>query len=226
MEKAILIYGPPGAGKGTQAELLARRYYFTHFDTGRYLENKIYSPDKKNNPEWQKAKEAFETGKLIDPPFVLKIVKEATERIADSGMSIVYSGSPRTLYEAFGEKNEEGLIKLLSKKYDKENIFVVYLNISEEESIARNSTRKVCSVCGLPILGASKLENCAFCGGKARTRTLDDPEIIKVRFKEFKERSFPILEKLKEEGFNVNEVDGSPMPYKVHEEVIKLLNLK
>ena len=223
--KAIIIYGAPGAGKGTQAELLTRRFYFIHFDTGRYLENQIYDPEKENDPIWQKARKQFDSGELLDPPFVLKLVSEFTTRVANAGMSIVYSGSPRTIYEAFGDKETTGLMETLSDKYGKENISIIFLDISEEETMARNSTRKLCSVCGLPILSASKLETCAFCGGKAKTRTLDDPKIIKVRLKEFKNRTYPIVERLKKEGFSVHKINGSPMPYKVHEKVSELLNL-
>lgn len=226
MNKAVIFYGPPGAGKGTQAELLARRFYFMHFDTGRYLEQEIYNSDKLDNPEWQEAKEKFESGELVDPGFVLDRVVEATEDMAEAGVSIVYSGSPRSVYEAFGEGGGYGLMKVLVEKYGKDNVQVVFLDISEEETMARNSTRRVCSVCGLPILGESKLETCAFCGGEAKVRTLDNPETIKERIKEFKKVTLPVLDELKERGFSVYEIDGSGMPYEVHEVVVDKLNLK
>ncbi len=226
MNEAVIFYGPPGAGKGTQAELLARRFYFMHFDTGRYLEQEIYNSDKLDDPEWQEAKEKFESGELIDPKFVLDRVVEATESMAEAGVSIVYSGSPRSVYEAFGKDGGSGLMKVLVEKYGKDNVQVVFLDISEEETMARNSTRRVCSVCGLPILGESKLETCAFCGGEAKVRTLDNPETIKERIKEFKKVTLPVLDELKKKDFSVYEIDGSGMPYEVHKVVVDKLNLK
>jgi adenylate kinase len=223
MKKVVIFYGAPGAGKGTQAELVAKRFYFIHFDTGRYLESEIYNPYKKEDPVWQEAKACFESGKLVDPNFVLNRVVDATNRMADSGVNIVYSGSPRTVYEAFGDNENKGLMDVLESKYGKEDIVIFYLDISEEETMRRNSTRRVCSVCGLPILGESKIESCAFCGGKPRVRTLDDPEVIKERIIEFKKVTLPVLEKLERNNFSVYKIDGSGKPYEVFEKIIDKL---
>ncbi len=102
-QKAVIIYGPPGAGKGTQAELLERNFDFIHFDTGRYLEMMYKSPKVKTDRTLKKEKNLFDNGFLNTPSFVLGVVSRATKRIAQSGFSLVYSGSPRTMYEAFGD---------------------------------------------------------------------------------------------------------------------------
>lgn len=225
MKKAVIIYGPPGAGKGTQAELLAKRFGFIHFDTGRYLETLLNSPEAESDPKLKEEKEKFDSGELNTPSWVLSIVKEATGKIGKAGMGIVYSGSPRTLFEAFGDEQNEGLLSVLTKIYGKENIHVVLLQIDEETSIKRNSSRVVCSVCGLPILAESGLKKCAFCAGPAKIRSLDKPEIIKVRWKEYKERTFPIVDRMKKEGYEVHKIDGSPAPHEVHKKVMSELGL-
>ncbi len=222
----MIIYGPPGSGKGTQADLLARKYNFVHFDTGRYIESVIRDPALQKNPVIRRERKLFDTGMLCTPKWVLKIVKEATKKISDAGYGIVYSGSPRTLYEALGDKAGKGLFATLIKLYGIKNITVLRLSISSQTSLIRNSNRLVCSVCGLPILAVSKLKNCSFCSGPARRRTLDKTEVIKVRLNEYKERTLPIVKEAGKLGVRVVEINGDPAPYKVHATIIKKLGLK
>ncbi|MEK7464288.1 MAG: nucleoside monophosphate kinase [Patescibacteria group bacterium] len=226
MRKAIIIYGPPGSGKGTQAELLAKRFSFIHFDTGRYIESLVHSPEMKKNVIVQRERKFFDTGKLCTPSWVLKTVKEATRKVAKSGYGIVFSGSPRTLFEAFGDQNQEGLLAELKGLFGKNNIFVVQLGVKDQSSMIRNSHRLICSVCGLPVMRVHKNEHCSFCGGAFRRRTLDKPEIIKVRLKEYRERTYPIIQNMRKRGVRVFEVNGEPVPYKVNHELIKKLKLK
>lgn len=226
MKRAVIIYGPPGSGKGTQAELLARRFNFVHFDTGRYLENLLYSPDWQNDPVLKKEREIFDKGELNTPSWVLSVVRDATKRISDAGMSIVYSGSPRTLFEAFGNDEKEGLLTLLKRVYGKENIDVIFLQVKEDTSIKRNSARVICSICGLPILDEANLKKCSFCAGPARKRSLDKPEVIKIRLKEYRERTYPVVERMEKEGYRVHKIDGEPPPYEVFNKVVSVLGLK
>lgn len=222
-KKAVILYGSPGSGKGTQADLLVRRKDFIHFDTGRYVERLYRSPEAKTDPILKKEKKLFDTGFLNTPSWILGIVKRETIKIAKAGFSIVYSGSPRTMYEAFGDKKEKGLVETLGKLYGKENIVVIYLIIKEGTTLVRNSVRRVCSVCGLSILGKSKTSRCPFCDGLPRKRTLDDPKIIGMRLKEFHNRTKPILKKLKKQGYRIIKIDGERAPYLVHESVLRVV---
>lgn len=223
--RAIIIYGPPGSGKGTQAELLAKKFNFIHFDTGRHIESVVNAPGWQKNAVLRRERKLFDTGKLCTPSWVLGVVRKAVTRIAGAGYSIVFSGSPRTLYEAFGLKND-GLLYVLKKLYGKKNIVVLNLLVGGKSSIKRNSHRVVCSVCGLPLLAKTKIKTCAFCAGKMRTRSLDAPAVIKVRLKEYRNRTYPIIEKMKKQGFKITRVNGEPAPYKVHGEIIKVLKLR
>ncbi|MEK7086801.1 MAG: nucleoside monophosphate kinase, partial [Patescibacteria group bacterium] len=201
-----------------QAELLAKKFGFIHFDTGRYFEALLHSPETQKNPVLRRERKNFDNGILLSPSWVLKVVAKATERIAKAGLNIVYSGSPRTLYEAFG-KNNDGLFKILEKHYGKKNITVIKLNVRGGTSLRRNSRRLVCAVCGLPVLAEAKAKKCSFCSGPLKKRTLDKPEVIKIRLKEYENRTYPILAKAKKGGFKVKTVDGEPEPYKVFERV-------
>jgi len=221
-KQAVIIYGPPGSGKGTQAELLARKFNFIHFDTGRYLESVLRSPGWQKNAILRRERRLFDTGKLCTPSWVLKITKEEAKRIAKAGYSIVFSGSPRTLYEAFGNK-QNGLFNTLQKLYGLKNVIIIFLKIRDRVSIKRNSHRLVCSVCGLPLLAKAKIKECALCAGKMRTRSLDKPSVIKVRLKEYSNRTYPIIAKAKKMGIKVLPINGEPLPYKVHNQIVRVL---
>ena len=225
MSKAIMFYGPPGSGKGTQAELLARRFGFIHFDTGRYLERTLYSSGWQDDPVLKKEREIFDSGKLNTPEWVLNIVRETADKFAKAGLGVVYSGSPRTMFEAFGDESHEGLLKFLDDIYGKENLAIVFLEIEDEKAIKRNSARLVCSVCGLPILADSKLDRCSFCYGKAKKRVFDNPEKMKIRIQQFKERTLPILEEAERQGYMIYRINGASAPYEVNTEVMSKLEL-
>jgi adenylate kinase len=226
MKKVILIYGAPGAGKGTQADLLAKKLGFYHFDTGKYIEQTINDPENLKSKKFQKEKAIFDSGKLNTPSWVLKdIVIKNTKKLAKAGVRIVFSGSPRTLFEAFGDEKTKGLIETLEKLYGKENIGILYLDVKSESSVFRNSNRAVCSVCGAPVLYTENgAQTCPFCGAPLRKRSLDNPETIKVRLEEYKNRTQPILEELKKRGYEINIINGKPEPFKVFEEVKQKIN--
>lgn len=225
-KRAVIIYGPPGAGKGTQAELLERKKGFFHFDTGHYLESVVHDPAKQKEALVIREKKLFDSGKLCTPEWVLKITREEAGRVAGANWNIVFSGSPRTLFEAYGDARNEGLLKTLSKKYGKKNIIIFEIKIPENESIKRNSQRLICSVCGLPVLAKyKKNKSCAFCEGKFYKRSLDNVAVIKVRLKEYANRTYPILARAKKEGYRIKSIDGRPTPYKVFAAIEKFLKL-
>lgn len=224
-KQAVILYGPPGAGKGTQAELLARRYGFVHFDTGHFLENILHASGVSRDPVLRRERMNFDTGKLNDPAWVLKVATEEVKKVGTAGYSIVFSGSPRTLHEAFGQKRTEGLIATLLKFYGKRNIHPIWLNIRPTTTLRRNRARKLCAVCGLPKLGKAEISHCPFCEGPLYTRTLDDPKVIQERLKEFRGRTYPILQEFEKRGIDVKKVNGEPAPYKVFASLLKVLKL-
>ena len=155
MKKVIIIYGPPGAGKGTQANLLAAKLGFLHFDTGKYLERFVHDPENQKNPIIKKERVLFDAGKLCTPGWVLKIVRQKTIELSRSNFGLVFSGSPRTVFEAFGDSKNQGLIEAFEKYYGKKNIIPIVLQVSPKTSVLRNSSRLVCFVCGTVVLSGN-----------------------------------------------------------------------
>ena len=226
MKKVILLYGAPGAGKGTQADLLAKKFGYFHFDTGKYIEQVVYDPEKLKNKIVQRERKIFDSGELCTPSWTLNIVAKKAEELAKAKLRVVFSGSPRTLFEAFGDKKTKGLINVLEKLFGKKNIGVLYIEVKPETSIFRNSNRSVCSVCGAPILfDQNNLQkNCLFCGAALKKRVFDNPEKLKVRLQEYKNRTQPVLEELKKRGYRINTISGEVEPFNVFEEVKKKIN--
>lgn len=212
-----MIFGPPGSGKGTQANLLATKMGLIHFDTGKYLEGLWYDPRRKNETLVRREKKLFEEGKLNTPQFVSREVSREVKRIAGADFGVVFSGSPRTLYETKKE------LPLFEELYGKKNVFAFVIDVPLKTSIERNSRRLVCTFCGYLLLTAyyptARPKHCPVCGGSFRRRTLDTPEVIKVRLKEYRERTAPVFAFLRNYGQRVVEVDGRPAPYRVFQSI-------
>jgi adenylate kinase len=214
---AVILYGPPGSGKGTQANLLADKFGLVHFDTGKFLEAIVHDPARQKEKAIRRERKLFDTGMLMTPSFVLGEVKREVKKIAGAGLGVVFSGSPRTMYEA------EGLMPLLEKMYGKRRIFVFTLSLSPAESVRRNGNRMVCSVCKAPLLTAyypsRNPRHCPICAGPFYKRTLDKPEVIRVRLAEYTKRTVPIFAYLRKRGYRLKRVNGAPAPYKVFQKI-------
>ncbi len=227
MKRVIVMYGPPGSGKGTQANLLAQKFGLIHFDTGKFVEATVHDPEFANDPEVQEQRHLFDTGKLTDPLWVYRrIVKHRVGQMHAAGIGIVFSGSPRTLLEAFtADDGKAGLVDFLEALYGREAISVVLLKIRPEVVIDRNSHRLICSICGTPVMhqGTQTATECPLCGGPLKKRTLDTVETMKIRLDEYRNRTEPILAGLRERGYTIHEVSGEPLPYLVFAEILKSL---
>jgi adenylate kinase len=222
MKTAVIFLGLPGAGKGIQGDLLARTKGFVNFDTGKFIEQIVHDPKLQKNKIIKRERKLFDTGKLVTSSWSLKeVISKIVKKISKANLDVVFSGSPRTIYEAFGDSKNKGLIDILEEEYGKKNIKIFFLKVKPGTSIKRNSARLVCSLCASPVLSLEKLNYCPICGSKLRKRIFDNPEAIKIRLNEFQNRTKPILKELKNRDYKVIEINADFLPHKVFKRIIQ-----
>src|SRR5258708_5666508 len=139
-KKIIILMGPIGSGKDTQADILTEKFGLYRFRTSKLLEDRFNNakPEDSDYEQLQKEKITWTAGTLNTPAWVFSVVKEKVEEVAATGQGIIFSASPRTLFEA------EHLIPFLENLYGKDSIMILSISLSEAESIERNSKRLVC----------------------------------------------------------------------------------
>lgn len=228
--EVIIILGPPGSGKGTQARLLARELDLYHLETSEIIKRKLADAKKEDfvvvkNKKYflLQEKKIRETGGLMSPPLIAFWVKNRIRKIVKEGKGIVTSGSPRTLYEG------KELIPFFEKLYGAKNIRVILINLSEKESIWRNSHRRICKLMHHPILYTKETANLTKCpldGSKLSIRKDDTIKTIKLRFGKYKEKTFPLVDYFKKRGLELKEVNGEQAVADVFEEILRKLEVQ
>lgn len=227
-KEVVILLGPPGSGKGTQGELLAEKFSLYYLETSKILEesfkkaeNGEYVKIEGKKYELSREKKLWETGVLCSPPFVSFLITKKIQELCREGKSLLLSGSPRTLFEG------QRVVPLLKKLYGTKNIKIVLLEIKPQETIFRNSHRRICQLMRHPILYSKETQNLKHCpldGSKLLKRKgLDDPKSIKIRLKEYEARTLPLVELFKKEKLSVRKINGSPAPSLVFENILRKL---
>lgn len=214
--RAIIFIGPIGSGKGTQADILAEKFNLTHLETSKMLEFAFKNADS-SDEKLAEEKKKWETGLLNDPEWVTQFVLREITELAKQGKGVILSASPRTLFEAEKELPE------LEKLFGKENILIFHIGLSEAESIKRNSGRRICEKNRHPIPNFPEFQNLTACpqdGSRLVTRALDKPDIIKVRYQEYMNRTHPILGYLQEHGYKIIRINGEQPIEKVASDIL------
>lgn len=206
----VFIFGPPGSGKSTQADLVAREFNAVHFNTGEVLFRFLNDPQNAGNPKVEEERKRHSSGELNDPIFVTKIVIDEVERLHREGKSVVFSGSPRLRLEAEAE-----LPKF--QEWYPGRIFAAVIAVSELTSIQRNSSRRICRGCEEVTMAGANEEACTACGGTLTVRPDDAPLVIKKRLQIYHDRVQPTLEYFSAMGLPIMPIDGEPAPALVFE---------
>ena len=176
----LILLGPPGAGKGTQAEILNKKLGIPTISTGNILRAAV----KNGTPVGLKAKEYMDAGKLVPDEVIIGVISERLAE-ADCQNGFILDGVPRTIPQA--EALEKAGISFDA---------VVSIEISDEEIVERMAGRRVCTACGAPYHVKNmppKVEGvCDACGGKLEARADDKPEVVRDRLQVYHKETAPL----------------------------------
>lgn len=208
----IVLFGPPGAGKGTQAGLLSGKFGAVHVSTGDILREAV----AKGTEVGKKAQGYMERGELVPDHLVIEIAKQKLAEIGRSGFLL--DGFPRTVpqAEALDAALEEVGLPLDA---------VVNLRVPEEELVKRLSGRRVCRGCGRPFHADTMpdgIKECNACGGEIVQRADDRPEAVRNRLRVYREQTSPLIEYYRERGL-LREIEATGAIDEVFERVVVAL---
>jgi len=195
----IILLGPPGAGKGTQAARLQADRGMVQMSTGDMLREAVAA----GTPVGLKAKAVMERGELVSDAIVSALIGERLDAAADKGA--IFDGFPRTKHQA------EALDILLGERGRKLD-YVIELAVEEEALVTRITGRFTCAKCGTGYHDQFKLPKtagiCDACGSTEFKRRPDDNEqTVRTRMAEYRAKTAPILPYYEERGL-VRRVDG------------------
>ena len=195
----VVLLGPPGAGKGTHAEILAKKYNVRHLAAGDILRRHI----RDQSPLGRKAKDIIERGALVPDPLVNEMMAEEI-RSAGVRKGFILEGYPRTIGQA------EALDRFLTNEKVKLD---AALNFATSEAIIidRLSGRRVCSKCGHNYHVRNippKTEGiCDSCGAPLIQRKDDEPATVRHRLQTYDKETFPLIDYYQRKGL-LHEVPG------------------
>jgi adenylate kinase len=178
----IVLLGPPGAGKGTQADKLAKRLGIPKIATGDVLRAAVRDGTKRGN----EAKAYMDRGDLVPDSVILGILQDVMTSPATKKGAIL-DGAVRTVPQA------EGLgttLAEIGKQVDK----VLLFDVDDDELVKRLSTRLVCEGCQTPYMGRDQGTDCEKCGGKLVRRKDDEPDAIRNRLEVYRTQTEPVID--------------------------------
>lgn len=218
MQSTVILVGPPGSGKDTQAARLVEEAGFVQVPSSKIIRSKFAA-----NPDdavIQEESRKFDAGLLNDPTLVTEWILEFVRPLAHEGRSLVFSGSPRTSQEAEAE------LPALQELFGRERVVLIYLDIGLDEMKRRIAGRRLCKLHGHVIPGSpefSHLKTCPEDGSELYRRELDDESKVQTRHEEFVNLTLPVVDIAKRHGVPVFTLDGKQSIEAVHHEVMGIV---
>jgi len=210
----LIIFGAPGAGKGTQAKFVSKEKGIPSISTGEIFREAVAA----KTPLGIKIAEIMSKGSLVSDGIVLKIVEERIKK-DDCKNGFLLDGFPRTLPQAKGFDN---LLLASGKKIDK----VISLDVAEENIVQRLTSRRICKKCGakfnLETLPPKIDGVCDNCGGELFQREDDMEKTIRRRLSVYYIETQPLIEYYKSKGILVT-VDGNRSVSEISQDIASLL---
>ena len=215
LNRALILLGPPGAGKGTQAKLIAKRFGVPHLSTGDMFRDAV----RRGTPTGRIAKPIMESGGLVPDEIVMRLVEERLAQ-PDSAHGFLFDGFPRTLPQA------EQLDSILDRLGFGKPV-VIDIQVNPEDLMRRLTGRRTCSVGGeiYNIYDLPPKVNgiCDRDGGKLVRRADDQPEVVKQRLAAYERQTRPLSEYYKRQGV-LQVVDGSASMEDVSRKLTKIVD--
>jgi adenylate kinase len=198
----LIMLGPPGAGKGTQAERFARGRGIPKISTGDILRDAV----KAGTPLGLQAKAIMDRGELVGDDVMIGIVRERLDR-PDAAPGFVLDGFPRTVAQA-------AALDAIMKGRDP--LVVIDIAVSEGELVRRLASRRICESCGLNAEGdAVALETCQRCGGRLKQRVDDSSEaVVRERLRVYHRNTEPLIGYYRARP-TFRSIDGAQTPERV-----------
>ena len=185
----LVLVGPPGAGKGTQAQFLAAHFSIPHISTGDIFRANLKAGTDLGN----QAKSFMDRGELVPDSVTNEMVRDRLTH-DDVAHGFLLDGFPRNVAQA------EVLRAILADKKTPLHA-VLEFSLADEEIIARLSSRRTCRDCGAPSVGVDK---CPTCGGEVYQREDDKAEVITRRLEVYAEQTAPIISFYRNEGLLIS----------------------
>ncbi|MBP5200054.1 MAG: adenylate kinase [Schwartzia sp.] len=210
----ILLMGPPGAGKGTQAAKLVKEYRIPHMSTGDMFRAAV----KEGTELGKKAKACMDAGQLVPDEITIGIVRERLQK-PDCANGFILDGFPRTVEQADAL---DGILKELSIHLTR----AVDISVPSSALIERAVGRRVCKKCGAAYhirFNPSKVDGvCDECGGETYQRADDSEETMKNRLAVYDAQTKPLISHYQKAGL-YSEIDGSQEMSKVFADITSCL---
>jgi len=214
MKMYILLMGPPGAGKGTQAANLVQKYGIPHISTGDMFRAAV----KEGTELGKKAKACMDAGQLVPDEITIGIVKERLAK-PDCAKGFILDGFPRTVEQADAL---DGILKSLSIRLTR----AVDISVPADVLVERAVGRRICKKCGATYhirFNPSKTEGvCDACGGETYQRADDSEATMKNRLSVYEAQTKPLISYYREAGL-YSEIDGSQEMSKVFADITACL---
>ena len=222
--RIIIFIGPPGSGKGTQAQFLVDALTgYEHIDTGRIIARVIHDSKNQDDPIVRVQRERVEKGILVESDWAVGVIQESIRAAAARGAGVIFSGSPRKREEA------DTLLPFLEQLYGVDSRVIFHIKIKEEVAARRNIKRKICSKCNTPVAETSETKDIAFCllcGGELRVRVDDKPEVMPTRLAEYRRLTEVLLPYFTALGIPIYEINGEETPQEVQHAILTTLTEK
>ncbi len=213
-QQIIILLGPPGAGKGTQAVRIAERLGLAHVATGDLFRENL----SKGTELGQRAKGFMEAGKLVPDELVLEMLFDRVSK-PDCAGGYLLDGFPRTLPQA----------KALSERLAGQPVQTISLEVPDDQLVERASGRLLCKGCSHihhATFSPPKTDGvCDACGGELYRRKDDDPEVVRQRLVVFHQETQPMIDYYREQG-SLQVVDGTQSPDDVFAALTALLGVE